>query len=93
MSDIAAKYKCESNLVQSLAGKGAEGWVGNERFTSVVEDGVECSSCAGIILPRNQMNLISSGVFNVYFFLKSHKNSECICTCHISLVIFALDTN
>lgn len=51
-------------------GTGAEGWVGNERFTSVVKDGVECSSCAGIILPGNQMNLISSGVFNVYFFKK-----------------------
>lgn len=55
-------------------GTEAEGWVGNERFTSVVKDGVECSSCAGIILPGNQMNLISSGVFNVYLKKKSHKN-------------------
>lgn len=51
-------------------GTGAEGWVGNEKFTSVVEDGLECSSCAGTILSRSKMNLISSGVFNVYFFFK-----------------------
>lgn len=56
-------------LYKAWLGTGAEGWVGNERFTSVVEDGVECSSCAGIILPRNKMNLVS-GVFNVYFLKK-----------------------
>lgn len=55
-------------LYKAWLGTGAEGWVGNERFTSVVEDGVECSSCAGKILHRNKMNLISSGVFNVYIF-------------------------
>lgn len=59
-------------LCKAWLGTGAEGWVGNERFTSVVEDGVECSSCAHIILPRNKIKL-SSGVFNIYFLKKAIK--------------------
>lgn len=45
-----------------LAGNGAGGGVGNERFASVMEEGVKCIS---LTLPRTRMTLICSSVLNV----------------------------
>lgn len=52
-------------VYKAWLGTGAGGVVGNQRFTSVTEDGVKCSSCAGVTLPRNKMTLICSSVLNV----------------------------
>lgn len=38
-------------------GTGTGGGMGNQRFISILEDGVRYSSCAGVTLPRNYLNM------------------------------------